>query len=251
VGFSCTDSVLIYWDKINGINQYKVYQLGSKYLEAVTTIADTNIILHNTISPFVAVTTVFDSSQTGVNSYTFNYNTQGVACYISNFLADLNTHNNALLQLTLGTIFNLKSAQFQELTANKWNTIATIQPVTNTELNYEDASLHNGINTYRAVITLNNGETIYSSTASVYYFSNNIFVIMPNPLPRGQNLTILSNNFSTNTLVVYDMVGRKVLQKEINETREDIPVTNLARGIYVVVIFNDDKKLFAGKLIIE
>ena len=43
----------------------------------------------------------------------------------------------------------------------------------------------------------------------------------------------------------------KVLQKEISETREDIPVTNLARGIYVVVIFNDDKKLFAGKLIIE
>ena len=132
VGFNCADSVLIYWNKINGINKYKVYQLGSKYLEPIATIADTNIILHNTASPFVAVTTVFDSSHTGVNSYTFNYNTQGVACYISNFLADLNANNNALLQLTLGTTFNLKSVQFQELTTNGWNTISTIQPVTNT-----------------------------------------------------------------------------------------------------------------------
>ena len=74
---------------------------------------------------------------------------------------------------------------------------------------------------------------------------------MPNPLPRGQNLTILSNNFTNNTLVIYDMVGRKVLHKEISETREDIPVTNLARGIYIAVILNDDKKLFTGKLIIE
>jgi hypothetical protein len=74
---------------------------------------------------------------------------------------------------------------------------------------------------------------------------------MPNPLPRGQNLTILSNNFTTNTVVIYDITGRKVLQKEISETREDIPVTKLSRGIYVVVIFNDNKKLFAGKLIIE
>jgi len=251
VGFNCTDSVLIYWNKVNGITKYKIYRLGSQYLEPVATIADTNIILYNTTPPFIAVTTVFDSSHTGVNSYTFNYTTQGVACYISNFLADLNANNNALLQLTLGTTFNLKSVQFEELTTNGWNTIATIQPVTNTELNYEDDSLHNGINTYRAVVTLTNGDTIYSSTASVYYFSNNIFVMMPNPLPRGQNLTILSNNFSTNMLVIYDMLGRKVLQKDISETREEIPAASLARGIYIVTIFNDDKKLFAGKLIIE
>jgi hypothetical protein len=75
--------------------------------------------------------------------------------------------------------------------------------------------------------------------------------MMPNPLPRGQNLTILSNNFSTNMLVIYDMLGRKVLQKDIRETREEIPVASLARGIYIVTIFNDDRKLFAGKLIIE
>ena len=98
---------------------------------------------------------------------------------------------------------------------------------------------------------LTNGDSIYSPIASVYYFSNNIFVMMPNPVPRGQNLSILSNNFTNNTLVIYDMVGRKVLHKEISETREDIPVANLARGVYIVVIFNDNKKLFTGKLIVE
>ncbi|HXL54800.1 MAG TPA: S8 family serine peptidase [Chitinophagaceae bacterium] len=251
VGFNCTDSVLIYWDKVKGINKYEVYQLGSKYLEPVTILADTTIVLRNNTSPYVAVTTVLDNNHTGVNSYTFNYNTQGVACYISNFLADLNANNNALLQLALGTIFNINSVQFQELTPNGWNTISTIQPVTITNLSYKDNSLHNGINTYRAIVMLNNGNIIYSSTVNVYYFSNNIFVMMPNPLPRNQNLTILSNNFTANTLVMYDMMGRKVLQKEISETREDISIAHLVKGMYIVMIFNNNKKLFNGKLLIE
>ena len=157
VGFNCDDSVLIYWNKVDGIKNYKIYQLGSKYLEPFSTTADTSIILYNTSSPYIAVTTSFDNNLNGVNSYTFNYTTQGVGCYVSNFLADLNANNNALLQLSLGTTYDVTTVQFQELTANGWSTISTITPVTNTELNFEDDTLHNGINNYRAVITLNNG----------------------------------------------------------------------------------------------
>ena len=251
VGFNCDDSVLIYWNKVDGIKNYKVYQLGSKYLEPLSTTSDTGIILHNTSSPYVAVTTAFNNNENGVNSYTFNYTTQGVGCYVSNFLADLNANNNAFLQLSLGTTYDVTTVQFQELTANGWNTISTITPVTNTELNFEDNTLHNGINNYRAVITLNNGNIIYSNIASVFYFGNNIFVMMPNPVPHGHNFTILSNSSDSSTVVIYDIAGRKVLQQTITETREDIPVTSLARGMYIVVIYNNNKKMFSQNLLIE
>jgi hypothetical protein len=124
-------------------------------------------------------------------------------------------------------------------------------PVTNTELNFEDNTLNNGINNYRAVITLNNGSIIYSNIASVFYFGNNIFVIMPNPVPYGHNFTILSNSSDSSTVVIYDIAGRKVLQQTITETREDIPVTSLARGMYIVVIYNNNKKIFSQNLLIE
>jgi len=251
VGFNCNDSVLIYWNKANGINNYKIYQLGSKYLEPISATTDTNIILHNTTSPYIAVTTAFDNNENGVNSYTFNYTTQGVACYVSNFLADLNASNHALLQLSLGTTYGVTTVQFQELTANGWKNISTIATVTNTEFNYEDDTLHNGINNYRAAITLDNGKIIYSNTASVFYFGNDTFVMVPNPVPSGHKLTILSNNSDSSTMVIYDLAGRKVLQQTITETREDIPVAHLARGMYIVVIYNNSKKLFTGKLLAE
>ncbi len=253
IGFSCSDSVLIYWSKAPGINQYQVQQLGSKYLQPLTTVSDTSIIIHNSNNapPYIAVTTVFDTRHTGVNSYTFNYTNQGVGCYISNFLADINEGKHALLQLSLGTTYQVATLQFQELTSNGWATIQTVHSVNNLLVTFEDQTLHNGINTYRAVVTLANGTLIYSATAGVYYFGNQVFVMFPNPVQRLQPLTILSNNFSANTLIIYDITGRKVMQKKISNVNENVDVSQLAKGMYIVVIFKGTEKLFTGKLLVE
>jgi len=253
VGFSCTDSVLIYWNKVPGITRYKIEQLGNKYLEPLIVVSDTSAVIHTTANsnPYIAVSTVFDELHSGVNSYTFNYNTQGVGCYISNFLADINANKNALLQLTLGTIYNVTTVQFQELTLTGWATIQTVQPINNTTISYEDLTLHNGVNTYRASVTLNNGTVLYSTVASVYYFGNNTFVMFPNPVPQYQTITILSNNFSINTLQIYAITGRKVMEKKISNVQQDISVARLAKGMYIVVIINNNEKLFTGKLFIQ
>ena len=253
VGFSCTDSVLIYWNKAPGITQYKIQQLVNKYLEPLTVVTDTSAVIHTSSnsSPYIAVTTVFNDLHNGVNSYTFNYTTQGVACYISNFLADINANKNALLQLTLGTTYNVTTVQLQELTVTGWVNIKTVQQVNNTTITYEDATLHNGVNTYRASVTLSNGTVLYSTTASVYYFGNNTFVMFPNPVRQYQTLTVLSNNFTTNTLQIYDIAGRKVMEKGISNVQENISTARLAKGMYIVVILNNNEKLFTGKLFVQ
>jgi hypothetical protein len=248
-----TIQVLISWNKTRGIQEYKVYNLGDKYMQPLAVTADTSIIINtnNISSPYINVTTLFDSKHTGVNSYTFNYTTQGVGCYISNFLADLNTSNHAILQFTTGTVYNINEIIFQEFISNKWQTLSTVQNINGTFFTYEDDTLHTGINTYRAAVKLNNGDIIYSNEASVNYFGNNLFVMFPNPVHYSQKLVVLSNNFLENSLQIYDITGRKVLQQQINSTRNEISCLHLARGVYFVVIFNNNQKLFTGKLLIE
>lgn len=251
VGYNCDDSLLIFWNKAPGVTQYRVYTLGDKYLEPLANTTDTSIVIATGNTAYVAVTTVLQDGNTGVNSYTFNYNNLGVGCYISNFLADLTANKTAQLQLSLGTIFNVAKIEFQQLTSNGWQTIQIITPVTSEENSYEANTLRAGINTFRAVITLNSGTVINSEEASIYFTGNNSYVLMPNPVPQGQNLTMLSDNFFTNTVIIYDMAGRKALQQNINGTRSDINTSRLSKGVYIVMIYSEGSKVFTGKIIIQ
>ncbi|CAN5561425.1 hypothetical protein BH10BAC2_BH10BAC2_33230 [soil metagenome] len=251
VGYKCNDSVLIFWNKAPGVIQYKVYTLGNKYLQPLANTTDTSIVISANNDPYIAVTTVLQDGYTGVNSYTFNYNNLNIGCYINNFLADLTVNKTAQLQLSLGTIFNVTSIQFQELTTNGWQIIQTISPVTIDENSYEANTLRAGMNTFRAVVTLKNGSVIYSDEATIYFTGNSNYVLMPNPISQGQNLTILSDNFFTNTVIIYDIAGRKILQQAINGTRSQINTSRLAKGVYILVIWSEGAKAFTGKIVIQ
>lgn len=251
VGYNCNDSVLLFWNKAPGVNQYRVYTLGNKYLQPLANTADTSIIIAKSSDPYIAVTTVLQDGYTGVNSYAFNYNNLGTGCYISNFLADLTVNKTAQLQLSLGTTFNVTAIQFQQLISGEWQTINTISPVTSEENSYETNTLHSGINKFRAVVVLNNGSLIISDEGSVYFTGSNNYVLFPNPVSQGENLTILSDNFFTNTVLIYDVAGRKVLQQTINGTRSDINTSRLAKGVYFIVIYSEGMKVFTGKIVIQ
>ena len=68
---------------------------------------------------------------------------------------------------------------------------------------------------------------------------------MPNPVKQGQKLTILSNTFTTNTLVIFDATGRKVLQQQISGSRSDINITALARE-FILYLFTTKKRNFSA-----
>ena len=252
VGFNCADSVLITWNKAPNVNGYKLYLLGDKYLEPFTTTADTSIVLHATESPYIAITTLLQDGYEGVRSYAFDYTTQGTGCYINNFLADLTTNNTAQLQLSLGTTYNVSSIAFQQFSTTGWQTIETISPVRVVANTYEANTLHTGTNIFRAVVTLTNGQTITTTEATIYFAGgNNKFVFYPNPVPRNGSFTIVTDNFYTNTLMLFDATGRKVLQQNFNTTRTDIPVSRLARGVYMAIIYTEGVKTYSGKILVN
>ncbi len=250
VVYSCGDSVLVTWNKFPGVQQYKILQLGQQYLENYAQTADTNYVIKNSLSPYIAVVPLVSASQPGIGSYTFNYNTQGAGCYVNNFLADLTNDNKAKLDLLLGTTAGIKSIQLQQLINNYWQTIVVLQPVA-AHLSYLYDSLHSGNNFFRALITLSNGTSIISDTAAILYFKNRSFLVFPNPLPQGGQLHISSAIPDTYMLVIYDALGRKIVEQEINNATNTISTQALAKGVYFLILYSNGKQVLKSSQLIQ
>jgi hypothetical protein len=249
IGFNCTDSALAYWDKQPGTSGYEIYTLGDRYLQPLKIVDDTSVILRKQDGLYIAIAPVF-MNHTGLKSYAYNYTLQGVGCYISNFLADPDG-NNASLKLFLGTTFSVKAVQFQKLISGSWKMISQIQPVQSVTINYS-THLSQGINYYRAIITLDDGTMITSNEAYVYYFINQDYIVVPNPASRRDGFSVLSNNVSSNKLMLFDITGRKVATILISQQNQNIPTTRFAKGMYFVMIFDEaGKRLYTTKIILD
>ncbi len=248
IGFNCGDSALISWNKQKALNRYAIFSLGDKFMQPIAIVNDSFYIVKNAPSRFIAVAPVIED-RIAIRSYTFNYTTQGVGCYIVNFLADP-AGENASLKLYLGTIFNVKSAIFQQQLSGVWTDISKIGPVSNTFLRY-DSPLKPGVNIYRAIVTLQDGSDIVSNESSVYYLNNKQYIIFPNPADAKQGFYILSTTVSAGTISLFDAVGRKLLQQKITQQKQHIITSKLAAGVYFAVIYDDDNQsVFKAKIVI-
>lgn len=253
VGFNCPDSAMLFWNRIPGIDTYRVFRLGDKYLEPVTTSTDTSLIIRQpgnflwyTVAPVIA------PNHLGIKAYTLNYQTQGVDCYLKNFLADLDNGNTGLLLAEIGTTLNVKSLTFEKLTGTGYVTLQTIQPVTALSFEMADKNLVDGVNTYRVKIELANGKTIYSSSQSIYYLLTTRYFIFPNPVKVTGYLSVLSKDEPENTyLLLFNTLGQKVLQYRLTQTVETVPLQGLKGGIYFVLIQKNGKKAYTGKVMVQ
>ncbi|MEO7049844.1 MAG: S8 family serine peptidase [Ferruginibacter sp.] len=238
VGFNCKDSVLLFWDKIKGINNYQVYSLGAKYLQPIAIVADTQFVFNKNNLPAqqFAVAPVI-KNKNAVKSYTINYTTQGVDCYISNLLADLINDNNARLQLSIGTTYLISKIVFQKLESNTYTTLQEITNINGLDYAVTDVSLHKGQNSYRVAIYLRNGKIIYSDLVSVLYFKNDTVIIYPNPVINGNSIFIELKDLNNQVITLADITGRVVFQK-ISSSTEFILPANFVKGVYILTVYD-------------
>lgn len=242
VGFNCPDSFLLYWNVNRGVNSYRVYRLGEKYLEPILTTNDTMVVLAKATNPatYYAIAPVLDN-KTGVRSYGFDYTAQSTGCYIRSFFAQL-INTSAKLDLELGTTYGLQSITVEKLTTNGYQTVQTITGIAGTTYSFTDASLHTGANVYRIKLLLRNGTIIYSQPETVYYFSGDRFVY-PNPVLRGQPFYIISRDADNATAVLYNSTGARVDTYILDEGVETVQTNNLTAGIYFLKVNNKAYKL--------
>jgi hypothetical protein len=251
VAFNCEDSFSIAWPKLSGINQYQVYKLGNQNLEPFLVTSDTSITVskNSNQSLFYAAAPLL-ANKPAVRSYTFNYTTQGVGCYVNSLLADLTINNEAELRLTMGTVIGVKSISFEKQAVNGFTLLEKKTALTSLQFLSTDKNLKPGSNQYRVVVELQNGKLIYSSVVTLYYIGTKPAVIYPNPVTRNGSLTILSKQEDQLTLQLISTDGRVLLQQLLTDFPQRVSLTGLAKGMYYYRLLKADKKVQSGSIII-
>jgi len=248
VAYNCPDSFRIYWNKIPDILQYRIFQLGEKYLQSVMTTSDTSfgLLKSNSSSVHYAVAPVVNN-QSLTRSYTFNYNTQGVDCYFKSFLSFLD-EDRSELQLSIGSTYGLRAIRFEKRKGNGFETIIRSTNLNQLNFNATDIKLTKGTNYYRASLELINGKEINSHENAIYFMGEEKSIIYPNPLRRSGSLTILTDTISTFQII--DMMGRIVFQKEMIDSPDNLSLNYLQNGLYIYRFLQRNKAVRTGKLVI-
>lgn len=250
VGFNCADSFLFYWPKVSGINSYRVFQLGNTYLQTLLTTTDTAVVISKSSNPSLhyAVAPVMGNT-IGVKSFTFNYSTQGVACYVKTFLAQL-VNSTAQLNLDIGSNYRIRTIQWQKLISGSYQTLQTISPVSGLQFTYTDAAITKGVNTYRAKIELDNGQVIYSSVEKVNYLADADYIVFPNPVFQSQTITILCKEADNATLQIFNSQGIKILEKKADDVLISFPANRLSKGVYFIRVMKNNEQQETIKFVV-
>ena len=239
VGFNCPDSFLFYWQKIPGINNYRVYSLGNRYLEPVLTTNDTFAIFKKSAFPslYYTVAPVIGNKE-GVKSYTINYTLQGVECYIRSFLAAL-INNKAELSLLLGTQFNLTAVVLEKFNGTGFQSIQRLTNLSSLTILFADSNLTRGLNIYRIRLEIAGGGVVYSLPETIYYFPDSNYILYPNPAPQNIEINVAVKNVDIAIMEVYNALGIKVYEKLLDDRVNKIPPGKLSKGVYFIRIINN------------
>lgn len=250
IGFVCNDSILIYWQKLAGIQSYRLYHLGEKYMEPFRDVPDTFAVLpkNDFLQNFLAVAPLKNNSAEQ-KSYAINYALQGASCYINSFLAEGNG-NMAKLTLIPGTIYKIDSIVFEKIESAGIIPVYSIQPLQVQPYVYNYTPLSKGVNIFRVKVILTNGEIIYSQPQSVFYSQPGEFIVFPVPVNRGLDIMVNTTLPEGQIISIFNAQGALVLQKEIQSTSEHIKTSSFQKGIYFYRITKAAHKIKSGKILI-
>jgi len=250
VGFDCPDSFLLYWNKFK-TDQYQLYRLGQKYLEPVQVVSDSFVVFKKSQHPelFYSVAPLLNG-RPGWRSFTINYTTQGVGCYVKTFFALLQNNNTALLTTELGTLYNVQEVAFQKLGSSGFQTIKTFFNPSALDLAFTDLQLTQGANLYRAQVQLNDGTIVYSNTDLAYFFPGQPVIIYPNPARQNQSINIIARDPGIYSIDLFDVNGKLAHQQKLVTISQRMENLRLSAGLYFVRITDDQGKAFVQKLIV-
>ncbi|MEN0054293.1 MAG: S8 family peptidase, partial [Mucilaginibacter sp.] len=247
VGYNCADGTLLHWKPQPGSRRYVIYNIKNNLLQQFTTTTDTSIVIPTTqqSSPYFAVSAQGADFE-GIKSITIDVGSQGVGCYVESLLTDV-LGNAIVLNLQIGSVFNLKSITWEKLTGtNAYTPLGTTIVGTALAYQFTDFSPKKGIQYYRAKLITNDGKIIYSDLANATFLQNSQFTLYPNPVHS--QLNILSGDINDYEFKLYDTGGRISFNKTINELNNVIQL-NINPGVYIYVITLKGKIVYQGKLI--
>lgn len=250
VGFNCPDSFLFYWNKLPTVNTYRLYKLGSRYLQPMFVTTDSFVVLQKNTNPslYYAVAPVI-AGREGVKSYTINYTLQGVDCYIRSFFATL-VNNSAAISLSLGSLYNINKIVLEKFDGSSFRAIQQLTNNSSLLVNFTDNNLTKGLNIYRIKLELAGGGIVYSLEEYVFYFQGSYYVVYPNPANQYADINIAQENVDKAIMQVFNAAGAKVFEKDLDDRINTIPAGKLSKGFYFIHITNNGSRKQTLKLVV-
>ena len=71
------------------------------------------------------------------------------------------------------------------------------------------------------------------------------------PNPANDLLNVYNAKNSTSLMVIFDLSGKTVLRSQVNSGQNQLQLTNISSGVYLVELFNGGKKISNQKLVIS
>ncbi len=253
--YACADSVGIAWTTATGGTSgllHTLYRLSSQAAawEKVQVLGGNQTVIRG-VRPgdLWAVAPVMPTGEVGIRSAPVGG--QQVSCYYRTLTARL-VDRAVEVQCELSALASVTAITVQKQTARGMRDVET-QSVTGTKSIYtvQDSLPEEGPNTYRVQIRLANGAIVYSDFATAYVIRSTPFLLYPNPVQSGQVLTLRTAAYGLYQLRIVDLTGRTSLDSFLSGTETELPTAGLAAGLYSYTIFQDNRCIQAGKLLIR
>lgn len=253
VGFNCTDSLLISWRRVPGAIAYEVTSFANSTLKDFSTVSDTSLIIYKSAiaSDLFAIQPVLLGNIKTLRGYTFNYNDQGVSCYVASFFSELQPNEGIRLRLQLGSSYLVKAITFERLEGDAFISLATLEDPISVDTEFLDADPQQGLNTYQARVQFYNGAEIVTDPSSEYFLTEIPFLLFPNPVRNGEDIQIISKQFVEQNLQIdfYTYGGANVYTQSLFSDRESVTIPSLSPGLYVYTIATEEG-ISRGKIVV-
>ncbi|MBV7529310.1 S8 family peptidase [Chitinophaga sp. sic0106] len=248
-GFNCADSAFIFWDHLPGATMYNIYNMGKTQLQPYRQTADTFLFIGKSqlSSSNFAVGPVSAAGWEGYRSYTVDFTTQGVDCYVKSLIADKTTENIVQLSLYLGSTYQLKEIIWQRYNGKSWENLQTT-PITSSLLYYyTDPNTWEGLMYYRVQLNTLDGRAFYSDISTVQIFKTDNIMVFPNPVVN--TLGIMDPVVRERQVVITDMSGRERMRVTITDSLAGIGVSQLPAGVYNCTIYFNGQRIYNRKFV--
>lgn len=92
------------------------------------------------------------------------------------------------------------------------------------------------------------GMDMFDEKAVEYKGSVNYY---PNPVKAGQNGTLqIPENMKGIQMKVYDLKGKEVINRQINDLQTQVPLSNLAPGTYVLNLYKGNTRFYIEQIVV-
>lgn len=253
IGFNCGDSVLLQWSRDPKAVAYDLsFFVQGPALEYFTTTLDTAFIVNNQngISRY-KVKPVYEDGLNGIGTEMFDYGQLNSNCYNNGFVIEVE-EGQVKLTSYLTLTYGVKEIRFIRLNEEEPVYISNIAVGSLKEIVAYDENPDEGWNEYKAVIHFDNGETLETASARVYYFDTKLAFVFPNPAEADDFLVVYTKDFggAAVSFKLISRTGQLVFEQTLYSSSSEVLIPNVEDGLYLYQIETPEGTA-SGRVIIQ